>query len=268
MGLKPLSMDERSLVVPTSWRNVEMVLVRPEDIGYVVESGAALLGITGRDLIIEGGAEVEELVPLDFGVGKIVLAVPESWRFSTPEELARGGREIRIATKYYNVAREYAARKGLKARIIKVSGATEVMPYLGAADAVIDVMSTGTTLKIHGLKPIDTVMETRAVLVAYRGWRESSESGVVRRLVTLVKGVVEGRGRKLLFMNVPEESLRAVLKVLPAMLAPAVTKLSESGAWEVITVVDEGELSEVVAQALEAGARDIVVVDIEKVIKG
>ncbi|MEM0048047.1 MAG: ATP phosphoribosyltransferase, partial [Ignisphaera sp.] len=179
----------------------------------------------------------------------------------------KSGREIRIATKYYNIALRYANSKNLKARIVKISGAAEVMPYLGAADAVIDVMSTGTTLRIHGLEPIDVVLETQAVVIARRDWKSSKDADMIKLVVTLFRGVIEGKNKKMLFMNVPDESLDKVLRVLPAMLAPAVTRLSKGNVWEVITVVNEDEIPEVVSKVLDLGARDIVVVDIEKVIR-
>ena len=266
-GIKLLSTDERALIVQTSWSDVEVVMVRPEDIPYLVESGGALLGITGYDYVVESGAEVELVQPLDFGKASIVFAVPRSWGIASVEELNKIGREVRVATKYYNIASNYIRQRCIRARIIKVSGATEVMPYLGAADAVIDVISTGTTLRIHGLEPIDTIMETRAYVIAKKDWRKDAEADIARLVLTMIRGVIEGKNKKMLFMNVPEESLHQVLRVLPAMLAPAVTKLSTGNAWEVLTVVNEEELPKVIAKALEAGARDIVVVDIEKVIK-
>jgi ATP phosphoribosyltransferase len=266
-GIKLLSTDERALIIQTNWSEVEVVMARPEDIPYLVESGGALLGITGYDYVIESGADVELVQPLDFGKAKIVFAVPRSWGVISVEELNRIGREIKIATKYYSIASSYIRRRGIKARLIKVSGATEVMPYLGAVDAVIDVASTGTTLKIHGLEPIDVVMETQAFVIAKRGWEKEAEASTANLVLTMARGVIEGKNKKMLFMNVPDDKLQHVLKVLPAMLAPAVTRLSSGNAWEVLTVVDEDSLPKIIAKALEAGAKDIVVVDIEKVIK-
>ena len=266
-GIKPLSIDERALVIPTNWKDVEIIMVRPEDIPYIVENGGALLGITGHDYVVESGANVEEALHLDFGKAKLVFAVPQSMNINSVDELAKRGNEIRIATKYFNIASRYIKEKNLKAKIIRINGAAEVMPYLGVADAIIDVMSSGTTLRLHGLKPIDVILETQAVVIARKGFEKDEEYNKAKLVITLLRSVIEGRNKKMLFMNVPNENLDRVLKVLPAMLAPAVTKLSRSDAWEVITVVNEDSLPEVVSKALEAGARDIVVVDIEKVIK-
>ncbi len=149
VGIKSMANDDRALMVPTSWEGVQLVTIRTEDIPNVVETGAVDLGITGLDYVMESGADVEELVKLDFGKSKLVLAVPSSWEIKDPMEMPKN---IRIATKYFNVARSYLERKGITARLVKISGAAEIMPSLGACDAIIDVTSTGTTLKLHGLK--------------------------------------------------------------------------------------------------------------------
>jgi ATP phosphoribosyltransferase len=265
VGIKPLASDDRALIIPTSWEGVQLVMVRTEDIPNIVESGAAELGITGHDYVIESGADVEELIALDFGKSKIVLAIPQSWKENSVEELK--GRELRIATKYYNIAKEYVTKKELNSRIIKISGAAEVMPSLGAADAIIDVMSTGTTLKLHGLKPIDVVMDSYAVVIGNRNWIKSEEADKINLVLTMMKGAIAAKGKKMIFMNVPDSKLDEVISSLPAMLAPAITRLSRSDIWEVITVADEDILPEVIAKVKAAGARDIVVIDIEKVVK-
>ncbi len=264
VGIKPLSSDDRALILPTSWEGVQLVLTRTEDIPSLVENGAAEIGITGLDYIVESGADVEELIKLDFGKARISLAVPMAWDI---DDITQVKREIRIATKYYNIAQEYVRRKGINAKIIKISGAAEVMPSLGAADAIIDVVSTGTTLKLHGLKEIDKIMDTYAAVIGNKYWMKGEEAERINLVLTMIKGALNARGRKMVFMNVSEKDLERVINALPAMLAPAVTKLSKSDAWEVITVVEEEYLPEVIAKAASAGARDIVVVGIEKVIR-
>ncbi|MCI2414400.1 MAG: ATP phosphoribosyltransferase [Candidatus Aramenus sp.] len=264
VGIKPLSSDERALILPTSWEGVQLVLTRTEDIPSLVENGAAEVGITGIDYVVESRADVEELIKLDFGRARISLAVPSSWGIDDSSQLKR---EIRIATKYYNIAQDYVRRKGINAKIIKISGAAEVMPSLGAADAIIDVVSTGTTLKLHGLKEIDKIMDTYAVVIGNKYWMKGEEAERINLVLTMIKGALNARGKKMVFMNVSDKDLERVINALPAMLAPAVSKLSRSDAWEVITVVEEEYLPEVIAKAASAGARDIVVVGIEKVIR-
>ncbi|MCG3108677.1 ATP phosphoribosyltransferase [Metallosphaera sp. J1] len=264
VGIKPLANDDRALMVPTSWEGVQLVTIRTEDIPNIVETGAVDLGITGLDYVMESGADVEELVKLDFGKSKLVLAVPTAWNIEDPRDMPKN---VRIATKYHNIARSYLERKGISARLVKISGAAEIMPSLGAADAIIDVTSTGTTLKLHGLKAIDVVSESYALVIGNRNWMKSEEADRINLVLTMMKGALSARGKKMIFMNVDDINLRAVVSSLPAMLAPAISKLSNSNAWEVVTVTDEDMLPEVIAKAKTAGARDIVVVNIEKVIK-
>lgn len=265
VGIKPLTSDERALILPTNWEGVQLVMVRTEDIPSLVEAGAAEIGITGHDYVVESQAEVEELIKLDFGRAKIVLAVPQSWNVDNVEELK--GKEVRIATKYYNIAKEYLEKNNIKAKIVKISGAAEVMPSLGAADAIIDVTSTGTTLRLHGLKPIADILESYGVVIGNKYWMRSEEAEKINLVLTMMKGAISARGKKMIFMNVEDKYLDDVLSTLPAMLSPAITRLSKSDAWEVITVADESQLPEVIAKAKAAGARDIVVVNIEKVIR-
>ncbi|MCY0860299.1 MAG: ATP phosphoribosyltransferase [Sulfolobaceae archaeon] len=265
VGIKSLASDERALMVPTNWEDIQLVMVRTEDIPNIVESGAVDLGITGHDYVLESKADVEELIKLDYGKSKIVLAIPASFGVKSVEELR--GKEIRIATKYYNIAKNYLENKGIKAKIVKISGAAEVMPSLGAADAIIDAMNTGTTLKLHGLIPIDTIMESYAVVIANKRWLYNDNADKINNVLTMMKGALVAKGKKMIFMNVPNDVLDAVISSLPAMLSPTIAKLSKVDAWEVISVVDEEMLPDIIAKVKSAGARDIVVVNIEKVIK-
>ena len=266
IGLKLYSVDERALIVQTNWPMLNVVRLRPEDIPNIVETGAAIMGITGYDYIVESGADVEVILDLGFGKGKIVLAVPERSKITSPEEIPDGAR---IATKYVNIARRFFETLGKHVKIVKVSGSVEVMPQLGAADAIVDVMSTGTTLRVHALRPICTILESSARLIVSRQFPDDDAKYVVDKFVTLTKAVLESQGRKLILMNVPGETLEQVLKVVPAMEGPMVAKIeSKRGRemWEVLTVVNEDEIPDLVMRLKSLGVKDIVILSIEKVI--
>jgi len=265
-GIRPQYADERALMIPTNLDWVTLVRLRTEDIPGVVETCAADLGITGLDFVRESGASVEVLEDLGFGKARLVIAVPEDSGYENVEELPDG---VRIATKYVNIARRFFEKIGKRVRIVRVSGSTEVMPLLGAADAILDVMSTGTTLAVHGLKPIATVMETSAHLIACKDSLEGEKGRLVRRVVELIRSVLEAQRKKLVLMNVPERLLQRVLEILPAMAGPTVARIERTPEpmMEVIIVVDEDALPEVILAAKERGARDIVVVPIEKVMR-
>ncbi len=266
VGLKTTSTDDRALIVQSSWQYLSLVRLRPEDIPSIVETGAAIMGITGLDFILESESDVEILLGLGFGKGKIVLAVPEKSNVRDPEDLPDNAK---IATKYVNITRKFFTSLGKKVRIVKVSGSVEAMPILGAADAIVDVMSTGTTLRVHGLRPVCTILESEAKLIMTKEQVDSEARYIVNKFVTLVKAVLDSQGRKLIMMNVPGQALDEVLKVVPTMEGPSVAKvISRRGVdmWEVITVVNEDEIPDLVMRLKELGVKDILVLNIEKVI--
>ncbi len=264
VGIKPQYTDPRALVVPTTMNGVELVFIRAEDIPSIVASGAAELGITGHDLVVESGVDVIELVDLGFGAAKLVVAVPEKLGVDDPKQLWDG---VRVATKFVNTAKRFFNEIGVTARIIKISGSAEVMPSLGAADAIVDLMSTGTTLRAHGLKPIAVILETTARLIASKEALSGPAAEKINEVALLVKGALRAKRRKLVLMNVPDEKLHDVVSILPAMAGPTISRVeSKPPMWEVITVVTEDELPTVIARAKEKGARDILVLSIEKVI--
>jgi len=164
VGIKALASDERALVIPTSWPDVNIIKARPEDIPYIVESGRVWAGVTGHDYVVEAGVNVVEALDLNFGKGRLVVAVPKSSGVKSIDDLPPGAR---VATKFVNIAYNYFAELGKRVRVVKVTGSVEVLPQLGIADAILDVMATGTTLEVHGLTPIATVLETSARLVVH-----------------------------------------------------------------------------------------------------
>lgn len=255
--------SERILMSPTNYSHIQVIYIRTEDIPNVVSEGAADLGITGHDYVIESEADVVELLDLRFGRARIVFAVHDSMGFSSPREIPNG---MRVATKYVNIARAYFKRIGRRVRIVRVSGATEVMPLIGVAEGVVDVTSTGTTMRTHGMKVLDTIMSTSARLIASKE-ALASKRELVESIMMSIKGVLNAEGKKLLMMNVPETNLKEVLKVLPAMAGPTVAKVeSKEPMWEVYSVVSENELLRIIFEVKARGARDILVLSIERAI--
>jgi ATP phosphoribosyltransferase len=260
IGLRPLSYDERALVLQTTWSDIYLIRARPEDIPYLVESGRVRAGITGHDYVVESGSNVLEALDLKFGAGRLVIAAPKSGGIRSVDELPEGAR---VATKYVNIARRYFAGIGKVVKIIKVTGSVEVLPKLGIADAILDVMSTGTTLEIHGLTPVATVMETSARLIVHPDYANNE---TINKLVTYLRGYYAAQGRKMVFMHVPLSKLEEVLAILPAMEAPSVTKLARGDMYEVFSVVPEQILPDLVVKLKRVGVKDIVVMSIEKLI--
>ena len=262
-GIIPIDLDEQALYARTVDPEIRLVFVRAADVPKFVEEGVADLGVTGYDFVVDSGADVEELLDLRYGSAKIVVAVPESSGIASIDDIPEGAK---VATKLVNIARKFFDERGKWVEVIRISGAAEIMPHLGVSQVVVDVMSTGATLKTHGLRVIHVIMETSARLI---GNRESisRKRAKVREIVMAIESVMRAQGKKLIMMNVPQEVLSIVTMILPAMTGPTVAKVeAPEPMWEVYSVVDEDEVYRVVSAVKKAGARDILVIPIERII--
>ncbi|MCI4465314.1 MAG: ATP phosphoribosyltransferase [Thermoproteus sp.] len=261
-GIDLLASDERSIILPTTWPDLNIVRLRPEDIPQIVAAGNVAAGITGHDYVVESGADSDlvELLDLKIGRGSIVVAaVKGKWR--SVDDLPDG---IKVATKYINLASKFFEERNKRVRIVKVSGSVEVMPMLGAADVVVDVMATGTTLALHGLEPLEKILDTSARLVAGRAW---ADHYVVRKLAAYINGYLNAQNKRMVFLNVPADRIADVISVLPALESPSVARLARGDMYEVFSVVDEDYLPDLIMRLKAAGARDVVIVPLDKLIK-
>ena len=258
-GIKP-EMENRKLVVSTNNPNISVLFARARDIPEYVYMNAAQAGITGYDMVVESGVNVEVLLKLGFGKAKLVVAVPANSEIKSVEDL--DGK--RIATEFRRIAERFFKEKGVDVDIIEVSGACENAPYIGIADAIIDLTSTGTTLRMNNLRVVETVLETEAVLIANKDAKDSFE---VKALVTSIQGVLNARGMMYLMMNVPEDALDDVKRIVPGLKGPTVMKVeSDESMLAVHVVVHEDRLFEVLEQLKKIGARDILIIPVQRLI--
>ncbi len=249
----------RKLRVRTSDPDVDVMFARAADIPRLVEEDAADIGVTGHDMVLESGADVVELVDLGFGRARMVLAVPEESDVEKPTDLEGAV----VATEFPNVTREYFEGLGIDVDVVEVSGATELMPRIGVADAIVDLSSTGTTLEVNRLRVVDELFETTARLIAY----EEPSNEVEERVVLSIEGVVNARGKKIVMMNVPRDVLDEIKEVLPGVTGPTVSKiLDRENFVDVYAVVDDSNVAEVIRKAKELGAEGILVLPIERMI--
>ena len=262
LGLKDSS--NRKLFSSTYNENIDVMFARAADIPEFVEEGICDMGITGYDLIEEAGAEVEILTDLQFGATRLVLAAPESSDIQTKDDLKDG---MTIATEFPNLTKRYLEENDLDIKIVKLTGSTEIAPFIGIADAITDLTSTGTTLNMNHLKIVDTILESSIKLVANKeSYKE--KNNLVEAVSTSIKGVLEADRKKLVMMNVAKENLSKVQKVMPAMSGPTISEvLSQEETMAVQAVVKEDEVFELVNKLRNAGARDILVVPIERIIQ-
>jgi ATP phosphoribosyltransferase len=243
-------------------------LLRPQEIPLYVQDGLFDLGITGQDWIAETDADVEVLTSLTYaksGTGhgtSVVLAVPADHPANSAKEMPTGSR---ISTEFVNLTKRYYDDLGIDVRVVWSFGATEAkVPEI--VDAIVDVTETGSTLRTHGMKIIETLMTSEPVLVANR---DAASDAPKRRamddVTTLLLGAIRAEGRVLIKMNVGEADLAAVIEAVPAMKSPTVSRLQEGG-YAVETVVDKDQVNRLIPHLKERGAADILEIPISKIV--
>ncbi|MCI6775354.1 MAG: ATP phosphoribosyltransferase [Methanobrevibacter boviskoreani] len=263
-GLKLKDTTNRKLMANTHNPNIDVMFTRASDIPTFIEEGIVDMGITGVDLIHEKDADVEEILDLDFGQTKLVLAVPESSNIKSIKDF---NENMRIATEFPNLTRKYLKENGVEGvEIVELAGSTEIAPLIGIADGITDLTSTGTTLKTNHLKIIDTILESTIKLIANKD-SLSEKYELVEAVTTSIQGVINASNKKLILMNVHKEDLNQVKDVLPGMSGPTISEiLSKKDMFAVQAVVDEDKVFKLVNELKKVGARDILVVPIERVI--
>ena len=261
LGLKDSS--NRKLFSQTYNEDIDVMFARAADIPEFVAEGICDMGITGYDLIEENSADVEILLDLQFGQTRLVLASPDDSEIVSKEDLKDG---MTIATEFPNLTRKYLKENGLDIKIVKLTGSTEIAPFIGIADAITDLTSTGTTLNMNHLKVVDVILESSIKLISNKDSLKT-KTNLVEAVNTSIEGVLEADRKKLVMMNVAKDKLLDVQKVMPAMSGPTVSEvLSSEATVAVQAVVDEEEVFELVNKLKNAGARDILIVPIERII--
>ncbi|MEO6294451.1 MAG: ATP phosphoribosyltransferase [Candidatus Limnocylindria bacterium] len=256
-----VELSERRLSAVARNVEIELLFVRTGDVAEYVRDGLVDLGLTGQDLVAERGDGLEPILDLGFGACSLVLAVPTSGGIETVGALAG----CRIATTFPRLTRDFLRDRGVDAQVIEVTGAVEVTPQLGVADAVVDLVASGSTLRANGLRPLATLLESQAVLVA--GSSTSLEDPRVAGLIAMLRSVVEARGKEYMMMNAPAASIDRIRELIPGLSGPTVMPLADPSMIAIHSVVERGQLWRIIPALKEAGARDILIVPIEKVIR-
>ena len=255
--------EQRRLITKTLDPHVEILFARPVDIPEYVANGAADLGITGHDMVIERGSDVVELLDLQVGRAKLVLAVHEDSPITDPKQLA--GRKV--ATEFPVMAKTYFRNHKIDVDIVLVGGACEATPHLGIADAIVDLSSSGTTLRTNRLRVIDEVLVTSTYLIANRNSLEAKKEKIDEIHLAL-ESVIRARGQCYLMMNVKRSSLDTVRRILPGLSGPTVMDVASSeGLVAVHAVVNEERVYALISQLKRAGAKDILVMSIQRMIR-
>ena len=256
--------QKQSLYSPCSNFDLDVLAIRDDDIPEYVQDGVADLGIIGENVLQERNARVHILAPLGFGGCKLMISVPQRSAIRKVSDLH--GR--RIGTTYPTILKAFLRDNKVKAEIIELSGSVELAPSLNVADVICDIVSTGTTAKMNGLRTFCTVLESQAVLVANpTAMRDKKKRAIIDRLMIRVQGSQEASGKRYLMMNAPADSVARLKRVIPSLKSPTVVPLAETGMVAIHSVVAEDVFWDVMEKLKKAGASDIIVVPIETIIR-
>jgi ATP phosphoribosyltransferase len=252
---------ERALLVPCSNAPVDLLLVRPHDIPEYVQDGVVDAGITGANLVVESEASVETVAELGFARCTLEAAVPVDAAPAALSDLEG----LRVATAYPTSTRRCLDRLGIGVELVPISGSVEAAPRLGLADAIVDLVSTGSTASVNGLRRIGRLLESQAVFL--RGPAAKGEKDEhVERLALMLQAVVAARRRRYVMMNAPAEALGAIRAVLPSMGAPSVLELADPGQIAIHAAIEADQVWDLLAPLKAAGATSILVVPVERLV--
>lgn len=260
-GIK-LPDSKRALIAKAKGFDLEVLYLRDDDIPQAVAMGVADLGIAGDNVIAEKEFHVERIMALGFGGCRLSIAVPIAAEYSGPEWL--NGKKI--ATSYPVILRKWLEEQEIEAGIHVIDGSVEISPAIGIADAIFDIVSTGSTLKSNGLKEVEEVMHSEASLIANPAL-DDEKKGEVEKLLFRLNSSIESRGMKYVLMNIPESGLDRAIEILPGMRSPTVLKLAQTGWYSIHSVVPENELWNSIEKLKEAGAEGILVLALENIIR-
>jgi len=240
---------------------VDILFLRDDDIPQYVEQQVADIGILGENIVFEKNREVEILDQLGFAQCRLSLAIPKEELYTGPGWFMNK----KIATSYPRLLTRYLAENNLTATIEEISGSVEIAPGIGLAEAVCDIVSSGSTLMTNGLKEVRVIMKSQAVVIASKDL-DSEKRKILEKLLFRIRAVRNARENKYILLNAPLESLHDICKILPGMKSPTILPLEEKGWCSIHSVVKEDEFWERIDQLRNAGAQGILVIPIEKMI--
>jgi len=240
---------------------LEVFFLRDDDIPEYVEDGVADIGIVGQNVLLEKGRKVTTVESLGFGKCRLSIAVPKTFEYNGIQDLE--GK--RIATSYPALVKSYLSDNQVNASIHEISGSVEIAPGIGLSDAVADLVSSGGTLFMNGLKEVDIILESQAVMVAKSNLTPAQQS-ILDKLLFRIRAVKKAKKTKYVLLNAPNEQLEKIIAILPGMRSPTVLPLAQSGWSSVHSVLSEDEFWDRIEKLKEAGAEGILVVPIEKMI--
>ena len=240
---------------------VEILFLRDDDIPQYVEQQVADIGILGENMVFEKNKDVSVIEKLGFAQCRLSLAIPKEDNYPGTEYF----NNKKVATSYPRLLSEYFAKLGIKAEIEEISGSVEIAPGIGLADAVCDIVSSGSTLMTNGLREVTSILKSQAVIIGNKRLSDDKKK-ILEKLLFRIRSVKSAGENKYILLNAPESAIPDICKILPGMKSPTILPLAEKGWFSLHSVVREDEFWERINQLKSAGAEGILVIPIEKMI--
>ncbi|MCK5824014.1 MAG: ATP phosphoribosyltransferase [Ichthyobacteriaceae bacterium] len=240
---------------------LEILYLRSSDIPQYVQDGVADIAIVGENVLVDKRSDLNIVEKLGFSKCRVSLAVPKEVNY-TGAEWFEGKR---LATSYVNTAQDFFDAKGIKVDYHKISGSVEIAPNIGLADGICDIVESGSTLFKNGLKEVEEIFKSEAVLVSNKKL-SAEKQAILDKLVFRIKAVLKGKKSKYVLLNIPKNKVEEISNLLPGMKSPTVTPLAKEGWCSIQTVIEETKFWEVIDELKNAGAEGILIMPIEKIV--
>ena len=240
---------------------LEVYFLRDDDIPQYVYDGVADIGIVGENVLLEKAKDIDRVYRLGFGKCRLSIAVPKAMQYKDVSNL----KGLKIATTYSTILQDYLTKHNIDAEIHEISGSVEIAPGIGLADAICDLVSSGSTLFTNGLKEVEVILQSEAVLAANKKLSVDNKA-ILDKLLLRINAVKTAKNNKYILLNAPNQQLKNIAGLLPGIKSPTIVPLQEEGWSSVQSVVNENDFWEVIEKLKEFGAEGIIVLPIEKMI--
>jgi len=240
---------------------LEVFFLRDDDIPQYVYDGVADIGIVGENVLLEKAKDIDLIYRLGFGKCRLSIALPKNMEYNSLNDL----HGLKIATSYSTILQKFLSDKKISAEIHEISGSVEIAPGIGLADAICDLVSSGSTLFTNGLKEVEIILRSEAVLTSHRNLSNENKE-LLEKLLLRINAVKTAKNNKYILLNAPNSQLKNIASVLPGMKSPTIVPLAEEGWSSVHSVVNENDFWEIIEKLKQFGAEGILVIPIEKMI--
>ena len=240
---------------------LEILFLRNSDIPGFIENNDVDIGVTGENLLYEKDPKVKTLFQLGFASCRLAIAVPNAMKYNSIQDLE--GKQI--ATSYPNSLEKYLTENGVNANISEISGSVEIAPGMGLADAVCDLVSSGNTLFTNGLKEVERILKSQAILISSLTLSDEKKE-ILEDLLFRIESVLRSKNKKYILLNCPNEKIQEISNLLPGMRSPSILPLEQEGWSSLHSVIEESQFWDSINQLRKAGAEGILIIPIEKMI--